>query len=90
MLLVAIGASALCGAVETLQSHQQDVNDTQIAQFQAYNYTNCSPFGYYGFVWVYESQILANDYIVLSKFLDNNESVLSLATLEVTRGCNGK
>lgn len=88
-LLLALGASAMPGTDETLRS-RQDENDTQIAQIHAYNYTNCNPFDYDGFVWVYESQIPDGDCIVLSDFLDSNETVVSLATAEVAAGCTGE
>ena len=88
-LLFALVANAMPNADKALQP-RQDENDTEIAQVQAYTYTNCNPFNYDGFVWVNASDIPANDCIVLSEFFNTTETVLSLATVDVASGCTGE
>lgn len=87
--LLTLGAGALPDGDKALLPRQDD-NDTEIAQIQAYTYTECNPFNHDGFVWVNASDIPADDCIVLSEFFDSTATVLSLATVDVASDCTGK
>lgn len=87
--LLTLGTSAMPDGDKALLPRQND-NDTEIAQIQAYTYTECNPFNYDGFVWVNASDIPPDDCIVLAEFFDSTEAVLSLATVEVASDCTGR